>query len=392
MIKIYVNRFIKTSKTKSFEDSTLNLITTVIKKEYPKLNANILLPVVFASVTESTVTMSIKKLKKKNFIVKSNRTILEYLSKIESNTVELIAIKIRTILFKIARRYGFFKRRVVVSIDFHDKPFYGKKDTFGTVGTKRKLGTNFAYSYITICICEEGIRFNLATIPVTKQKLKKTLIERLITEARKHVSIGLILLDRAFNGVETSRLIDDKHAYYVMPLIDNKKIARVCKTTRKLVVLPYIYYENRSKEYRKEIRVIVDNRNNKNHLFTTNIKGNNRALLSTIIYIYRKRWGIETGYRVSGNFYAWTTSVKFNTRTFLGLLSFLMQDFWVLYNFILRKGNKKQQPRKTLLKKCKSIVRFLKKSAQDIRFYWRPEYEVELFKEDIADCIKKKLT
>ena len=153
--------------------------------------------------------------------------------------------------------------------------------------------------------------------------------------------------------METSKLLDAIKAKYVMPLIDNRKIQRVCKTPRKLTVISYTYYENKPKEYQKDIRVIIDNREDKHHLFTTNIKGDDRAILSVIISAYRKRWGIETGYRVSGNFYAWTTSTKFNTRTFLGLISFLLQDFWVLYNFILREGKKEQQPRKTILKRCK---------------------------------------
>lgn len=363
----------------------------MIQKDYPDVKTDFLLPVIFASVTGKTITMSVKLLKKKGLEVYSNKTILDCLAKFDANNIESIIMQIRKVLLRVAKRYGFCKRKVIVSIDFHDKPFYGNKSTKGTVGTKRKLGTNFAYSYITICICEEGIRFNLATIPVTQLKLRKTLIKRLIIEARKYVSIGLVLLDRGFNGVEVSRLLDGIRVKYVMPLIDNKKIARVCKTSRKLSVMPYTYYEDRPKEYQKDILVIVDNRDKNNHLFTTNIKGDRRAILSAIISAYRKRWGIETGYRVAGDFYAWTTSVKFNTRTFLGLISFLLQDLWVLYNFILREGKKNQQPRKTVLKRCKTLFHFLKKSVQELTFYWRPEYEAELFKEDIVDCVKKLL-
>jgi IS4 transposase len=338
-----------------------------------------------------TITMAVKRLKKKGYKIHSNKKILDTIANFDQEMIDEFIKIIRTVVIKVAKRFGFYKRKTIVSIDFHDKPFYGNREIGEVVGTKRKLGTNFAYSYITICICEEGVRFNLATIPVTQLRLKKNLVKQLIDEARKYVSIGLVLLDRGFNGVDVSRVLDAKMAKYVMPLVDNKKIERVCKTSRKLSVMPYTYYEDRPKEYQKDIRVIVDNRDKKKHLFTTNIRGDRRAVLSVIISAYRKRWGIETGYRVAGEFYAWTTSVKFNTRTFLALLSFIMQDLWTLYNFLEQRETRMHQPRNRLLKGCRTVLKFIKKSVQDLRFYWRPSTEAELFKDDIADCVKRLL-
>jgi len=393
MIKSLTNHFIKTLRKRSFEDSVVNLICSQVKKKCSKTNADkTLLPVIYASATGITVTMSVKKLKRKGYNVNSNKTILDTLANFDQESIDEIIKVIRKVIFKVAKRFGFCKRKTIVSIDFHDKPFYGNKKIKEVVGTKRKLGTNFAYSYITICICEEGIRFNLAAIPVTQLKLKKKLVKELIDEARKYVSIGLVLLDRGFNGVDISRVLDGKYVKYIMPLTENTKIKRVCDSPKNLDIMKYAYYENRSKEYQKEIRVIIDKRKKENHYFTTNIKGDKRAVLSAVISAYRKRWGIETGYRVADDFYAWTTSVKFSTRTFLGLFSFLMQDLWTLRNFLNYQGTKFQQPRDKILRGCRKINLFIKKSVLKLKFYWRPSLEAELFKEDIADCVKKILT
>jgi hypothetical protein len=350
-----------------------------------------LLPIIFASVMGTTITMSVKKLRKKGYKIHSNKTILDLISNFDQEMINDFCKEIRFVIFKVAKRFGFCKRKVILSIDFHDKPFYGDKNISEVVGTKRKLGTNFAYSYITICICEEGIRFNIATIPVTQLRLKKTLVAKLINEARKFVSIGLVLLDRGFNGVEISQLLDDKRAKYIMPFIENKKIKRICDDPKELHIMPYIYYEDKPKEYQKEVRVIVDKRDTETHYFTTNIQGDKKAILSSIILAYRKRWGIETGYRVADEFFAWTTSVKFNTRTFLTLLSFIMQDLWTLYNFLEQKGTKMHQPRNKMIKGCKTIFRFIQKNLQKLGFYWRPSCEAELFRDDLIDCIKNYL-
>lgn len=391
-MKSLVNKFIKTFSKKSFEDSVTNLICFQVKKRYPDINSNkTLLPVIYASSMGITITMSTKRLKKKGYDVYSNKEILKTIREFDSDDINDIIFETREVILRVAKRFGFCKRKTIVSIDFHDKPFYGDKSIKEVVGTKRKLGTNFAYRYATICICEEGIRFNLATIAVGQRKLKKTLIRELIDIARKYVSVGLVLLDRGFNGVDVSRVLDGKRTKYAMALAENKKIKRMCDGQKKLEVLPYIYYEDKPKEYQKEIRVIVDRRDKEQHYFTTNIQGDRRAVLSMIISAYRKRWGIETGYRVADEFYAWTTSVRFSTRTFLALLSFIMQDLWTLYNFLEQRGTKLHQPRNKLLRRCKTVFRFIKKSVQKLSFYWRPSYEAELFRDDIADCVKRLL-
>jgi len=392
MIKKLTNQFIKTFRKKSFEDAVIYIICFQIKIRCLNIDEKkTLLPVIYASVSGITITMATKKLRRKGYEIYSNKKILDTIGNFNQETIIDFTEETRQVIFKVAKRFGFCKRKTIVSIDFHDKPFYGDKSIKEVVGTKRKLGTNFAYSYITICICEEGIRFNLATIPVTQLKLKKILIIQLINEARKYVSIGLVLLDRGFNGVDVSRVLDDKMAKYVMPLVENVKIKRICDSPKKLSVMNYIYYEDKPKEYQKKIRVIVDKRDKKKHYFTTNIQGNRKEILSAIISAYNKRWGIETGYRVADDFYAWTTSVNFSTRTFLTLLSFLMQDLWTLFNFLKHEGTNFQQPRKKILKGCKKIILFIKKSIQELNFYWRPSLEAELFKEDISDCVKRIL-
>lgn len=392
-MKKLVNQFIKTFRKKSFEDAVIKIICFQMKIVASNINEKkTLLPVIYASVSGITITMAAKKLRRKGYKIYSNKKILDTVGNFDQGMIEEFAMQTRKVIFKVAKRFGFCKRKTIVSIDFHDKAFYGNKNTKEVVGTKRKLGTNFAYSYITICICEEGIRFNLATIPVTQMKLKKNLVIQLIDEARKYVSIGLVLLDRGFNGVDISRVLDDKRVKYVMPLTENKKIKRICKTPGELGVMKYIYYEERSKEYQKVIRVIIDKRSKEKHYFTTNIQGNRKEILSAIISAYSKRWGIETGYRVADDFYAWTTSVNFNTRTFLALFSFLMQDLWTLYNFLDHLGTKFQQPRNKILRGCRKITLFIKKSIQELNFYWRPSLEAELFKEDISDCVKARLS
>ena len=39
----------------------------------------------------------------------------------------------------------------------------------------------------------------------------------------------------------------------------------------------------------------------------------------------------------------------------------------------------------------RKIVDFIKGNNKKLDFYWRPSLEADLFREDIADCVKKRL-
>ena len=337
--------------------------------------------------------MAVKQLKRKGYVVHSNKTVLDTLANFPALSVEKMMVEAREVIFRVARKYGLKQRRTIVSIDFHDKPFYGDHELKEVVGTQHKLGTNYAYRYATICICEEGIRFNLATVAVTQLNLRKSVVLFLLKEAERYVRIGQVLLDRGFNDTDIIDLLrEGVKVHYTMPLAENKKVKRITKDMKGIITMPYTFYEDKPKEYQTTVKLIVDKREKEAHYFITNIVGENKTALLLIMEAYRKRWGIETGYRVADEFYAWTTSKKFFIRCFLGLLSFLLQDLWILQNFIEQKGTPFQQARSKMLKGCRKILQFLKKSVQELSFYWRPELEAELFREDITDAIKKILS
>lgn len=394
MQKRIVIRFIKTFRKRSFEDAVLWLIAFLVKTHAPEqINTQkTLLPVVYASCMGITITMAVKQLKRKGYVVHSNRTVLEKMTSIDTFTVDKLITQAREVVLRVAKRFGFHQRRTIVSIDFHDKPFYGDRSLKEVVGTKQKAGTNFAYRYATICICEEGIRFNLATLAVTQLDSRQAVIRKLLAKAREYVRVGLVLLDRGFNGTENIDLLDeDIRVPYTMPLAENKKLKRITVDMSGIITLPYTFYENRPEEYHTTVKLIVDKRKERAHYFITNLSGEGKATLTLIVESYRKRWGIETGYRVADEFHAWTTSTKFSLRCFLALLSFLLQDLWTLSNFITQRGTPMQQARSRLLKGCRRVLVFLRKSVQELTLYWRPSLEAELFREDIIDAVKRQL-
>lgn len=88
-----------------------------------------------------TITMSTKRLKKKGYDIYSNKEILQTIREFDLDDINDVIFETREVILKVAKRFGFCKRKTIVSIDFHDKPFYGDKTIKEVVGTKRKFGT-----------------------------------------------------------------------------------------------------------------------------------------------------------------------------------------------------------------------------------------------------------
>ena len=83
--------------------------------------------------------------------------------------------------------------------------------------------------------------------------------------------------------------------------------------------------------------------------------------------IYKKRWGIETGYRVKGDFQANTCSKNFTVRVMYSLLAICLYNVWVIVNFLhdfsiitkLVATRKKYKPQITTRMVRKSYERWL---------------------------------
>jgi len=50
---------------------------------------------------------------------------------------------------------------------------------------------------------------------------------------------------------------------------------------------------------------------------------------------YRRRWGIETGYRVQNQIKAMTTSTNYTVRLVYQMLSVILYNIWILANIML---------------------------------------------------------
>ena len=231
-------------------------------------------------------------------------------------------------------------RKRDVAIDFHDMPWYGKPNSW-TVGGKHREGTSYFVRFATLEIVERGERLCLKIIPVTQFKSKERVVKELLDFAFKlGIRIHRLYFDRAFPGTRVIKVVERFGIDWIAALTKNEKVKAAIKdahingdfvreyqmgtkndnVTFNLVIL-------KSKKYSDHKAKVTE----KYNAFATNIPVE-EGEAERVIESYRKRWGIETGYRVKREFRIKTSTRVYSMKILYFFLSVVMYNLWVLLN------------------------------------------------------------
>lgn len=248
------------------------------------------------------------------------------------------------VLFR-AKSKGAFRRKAVAAIDLTFIPYYGRPNRYVVQG-RYKLGTDWFHCYAALRLVERGSRFVIKSRLVTPLELceKAKIVEELVTEAKRQgVHIRLLLLDKGFYSYEVIRTLKALGIRFLIAVPKNKRV--------KKAILDYFRTgkgQVRRLSLKKDGDVVVFNltvhrlRRKKKGLrnilelygaFATNL-GPKKALRSwhKLPKDYRRRWGIETGFRVERGFRAKTTSKNEVVREIYHQYAIVLENLWTLHN------------------------------------------------------------
>jgi len=344
----------KESKTKEFNKSFHNLkskeikkITRLLKKQiYPLINLKMhhnskyseddfldLLTYVAMNHDFTNNGSKTFELLKEN--TPASNTLIHHIKKLNSDYVENLFTKAFDVLIKSATKHKSFKRRVDLAIDITEQMYYGDKNDYMVCETKSKNGTSHCFRYITINVVENGKRFTLLTLPMHKFTTKATVVKKLIEYAKSKVKIRYVYLDRGFFGSEIINLLKELKIKFLMPAVKNVKIQKYMSKYNGLKAKIIDYDMGYSKYNRAEFKLVfVDDKTGTQRAFATNIPMP-EPLAHYYFKWYSKRWGIETSYRVKGDFKPRTTSKYYSVRLFYFMWSVCLYNLWVLVSFLV---------------------------------------------------------
>jgi len=286
----------------------------------------------------------------------SSDTLLYHLRKLRVEEVIESFDRIIDWTYNIARRVipEFFDMKLDVAIDVTDWLYYGEWDDY-VIGTQPKRGTHKAYKFMTICIVENGIRFTLKALPLKTMSERYRVFEELLRFALERIKINRIYLDRGFYDLEYIRILRRLGLNFIIQAqksIGIRKVIDENKDKKVIIVKDYEIVRKRKPVGRERVNLfIVPHRVNKDDVscFVTNLDVDCESKALEYAELFRKRWGIETSFRVEGDFRPRTTSRNISVRVFYFLFSVAMYNLWILLNLCVGLRFKGKIPEKPII-------------------------------------------
>jgi len=310
---------------------------------------NILKNVMFSIAQNVYVAYGSKRLQQQQKCP-SDDDVFYHLNKLNTKQVFSTFTQVNTCLLTQAAQQGIFNNPLQCGLDIHKIPWYGKEKDIHVLGMERVRGTNFGHAYASIeCVNTKG-RFTLAALPLHQFTTKKQILTYLVTEAKVHVVISRLFLDREFFDVESLTTLLGLPVHFVIPADHNDKIKELIISTHHqgvkipgtesyALITPYTM--KKGKQQVTVILVVILYPSKKpgetmdEFAYVTNIPVTLENALE-LAESYRNRWGIETGYRVKEEVRGKTCSRQYPVRLLFQLLSIFLYNLWQLCNLILR--------------------------------------------------------
>ncbi len=278
------------------------------------------------TINNPTITNGCRQYKAKKGRSIHPNTIFYHLYKLKFEEVEKMFERVNKMLLKLARKV-IGREEVEIAIDSTDWLYYGK-EVQGVVRVKPREGTSKGFKFMTVNVVEAGLRFTIAIIPVLEFSDEVKILEELIRIVRKWFNIRCVYLDRYFFNVKFIAKLQELGLKFIMPAIKNPRIKRLMNEYDAPTIVRYCMGKDDNKVY---FNLFIVESDGQKIVFASNYP---YYYESVIADKYRKRWGIETSYRVKSEFRLKTCSRKYIVRFFMFTLSVLLYNAWILLNLL----------------------------------------------------------
>ena len=275
-------------------------------------------------------------------------TLLRRIKTLPWKTAYTMLVEANDHILKKLKRKGLFKKQVLAAADLSDDPYYGEFSNKICQG-KRERGTNQFYRHASLHIVEAGKRATIFTVMVTLFDDHASIIEKLVLAARSRgIHIELLLVDRGFNGVEVVNKLRQLRQRFLMPAQKHKGVKKAIEEYDRKLTPAVIDFTIEGDQYKQaRCRLFLLMKKDASPLepvtdryvaFFTNLSVERVILAYDLLpEEYRKRWGIETGFRVQENVQAKTASKNYTVRVVYVMLSTFLYNIWILANAAIAK-------------------------------------------------------
>ncbi|MEE9176614.1 MAG: ISH3 family transposase [Thermodesulfobacteriota bacterium] len=325
--------------------------------------------VVLACAGKCTINQAVKKVKK----CLTAGALRHHLRK-EVN-IKPIEKRINAILQKIAMKI-LSGKWLEFAVDLVYLPYHGQhmKEENEIVRSKAKHGTTHFHAYATLYVIVLGKRFTLAVRYVKKNTSKIEILEFFRKTIRDlDIHIRTLYIDRGFCSVEVINYLKRRHirAVIAVPQKGKKNGVKSLLRGKKSRIVRYTMTSGQGRTARSiEFDMMIVCKYAKNKYGRKGVAYFTYALINITIkpgecyQKYRKRFGIESSYRMMNSARARTSSRSPELRLIYIGVSLILQNAWVYLNWTYmrerRQGVRKPKEGLTLNSFLELIIQGLK--------------------------------
>lgn len=230
-------------------------------------------------------------------------------------------------------------RKFLISFDTTEEPFYGKyseaEDKLYLHEGSEAREADYHYKYLTVAITSNfGSRYVLDGVILPRGYFIEDYVENMLRFVKKYLPLEAVLFDRGFTSWAVIHVLKKLKLGYMIFWTKHgrwyeKHFNQMRKGGHKRILKKGKYYKDKN-GYKVSSRFILIKQleyggKSYDWIFATDLK---LKTAENYIKVYKKRWGIETIYRVTDDIRAYTTSTKALIRYFLFMFTCLTYNIW----------------------------------------------------------------
>ena len=270
----------------------------------------------------------------------SNKTDTIHL-KIKESLINMIEHAYLNYIKRISDNVSLTEKQVVLAFDYTDEDFYGDVQGFDIHGWTKKDAVTGKFKFLTCSIVADCIpqKIPLISVPIKLGHYKSSVVNYCLSLIKPLIgNIQLILFDRGFYDkdlmYEMTKL-NYPYLIFVPKHKDKKEILYPMKIDEKVAIYNNFTVNKYKSKYAGEnilvfLKQIYDPRSEKNYdwVFATNVE---EVLLENLVITYKKRWRIETQFRVQDEARIRCKSKEMKIRYFLFMFEQMLQTIWICF-------------------------------------------------------------
>lgn len=242
---------------------------------------------------------------------------------------------------RLSQNFKWRDKKVILAFDYTDENFYGDVQGLDIIGWTGKDGVKGKFKFLTCSIVSDDIpeKIPLISIPIVMGHYKSYAITYCLSLIKDYIGeIILILFDRGFYDKDLMyELSQNKFPYliFVPKAKDKQEILFPLEKGERVAIYNEFKVNKDKSKYPGEnilvfLKKIYDKKSEKEYdwVFATNIED---LELDVIIKTYKKRWRIETGYRVQDDATIKCKSKEMKIRYFLFMFQQILQTQWMCF-------------------------------------------------------------